>query len=191
MKSDGRSNQWDDIPEPVDDGGADHLPGTPVPSIELTATNGETVDLSSIPGRVVAYCFPKMGRTAEEPDPDGWAQIPGAYGCTEESCSFRDHYGELMDLGITEVYALSLQSTDHQRDARARVEPQYEFLSDADQAFTSDLGLPTFEVEGETFNKRLTLVIRDGEIEHVFYPVFPPGEHAEEVIDWMRQNTAD
>lgn len=179
---------WDDIPEPEDDGGADHLPGESIPSVKLTATNGESVDLSTLPGRVVVYCFPKMGRTAEEPDPDGWEQIPGAYGCTEESCSFRDHYTELTDLGVTDVFGLSLQSSNHQREARSRVEPPYEFLSDADHEFTDELGLPTFEVEGETFNKRLTFVIEDGRIEHVFYPVFPPGEHAEEVIHWLESN---
>lgn len=182
------SSLWDDIPEPEDDGGADHLPGKAVPSVGLTATDGETVDLATIPGRVILYCFPKMGRTAEEPDPEGWEQIPGAYGCTQESCSFRDHYDELTDLGVTEVYALSLQSTDHQRDARSRVEPQFHFLSDAEEEFTNALNLPKFDVEDETFNKRLTLVLCDGDIEHVFYPVFPPGEHAEEVIDWIEAN---
>lgn len=185
------SSLCDDIPAPEDDGEADHLSGRSVPSVELTATDGEIVNLSTIPGRVIVYCFPKMGRTAEEPDPDGWEQIPGAYGCTEESCLFRDHYDELLAIGLTEVYALSLQTSDHQRDARSRVEPQYHFLSDAEQVFTSGLGLPTFEVEGKTFNKRLTLVLLSGKIEHVFYPVFPPGEHAEEVIRWLESNPAD
>jgi peroxiredoxin len=173
------------IPEPEDDGEADHLVGNSVPSVALPATDGTIVDLSDTSGTVIVYCFPKMGRTAAEPDPDGWEAIPGAYGCTEEACSFRDHYQELVNLGVAEVFGLSLQSSDHQQDAHARVEPPYEFLSDSERVFTDKLRLPTFEVEGVTFNKRLTLVLEDGEIDHVFYPVFPPDEHAEEVIRWL------
>lgn len=177
-----------ELPEPEDEGGADHLAGCPVPSVQLPATSGSPVDLSSTSGRVIVYCFPKIGRTAEEPDPDGWEAIPGAYGCTEESCSFRDHYKELSDLGISEVYGLSLQTSDHQRDARDRIKPPYEFLSDADREFTDYLRFPTFEIEGETFNKRLTLVLSNGVIEHIFYPVFPPDTHVEEVIRWLEAN---
>lgn len=177
-----------ELPEPEDDGRADHLVGRSVPLVELLATDGSQTELSTLSGRIVVYCFPKIGRTADDPDPDGWEAIPGAYGCTEESCSFRDHYQELLALGIEEVFGLSLQSSDHQREARARVAPPYEFLSDVDRAFTYGLRLPTFEVEGETFNKRITLVLENGQIEHVFYPVFPPGEHAEEVIRWLETN---
>lgn len=178
----------DDLPEPVDDGAASHLPGRSVPSVTLTATDGTTVDLSNIVGRVVVYCFPKMGRSAEEKDPDGWSKIPGAYGCTQESCSFRDHYQELRDLGTNEVFGLSLQPSDYQRDARDRVNLPFELLSDADCEFTRQLQLPTFEVEGETYHKRLTMVLSDGNIEHIFYPVFPPDEHANEVIEWLEQH---
>lgn len=178
----------DDLPEPENDGGGAHLIGTDVPPVELTATDGRQVTLSTLPGRVIVYCFPKMGRTPDAPDPDGWEAIPGAYGCTEESCSFRDHYQELMKLDVTDVFGLSLQSTDHQREALSRIDPPYECLSDDDREFTDGLELPTFEVEGETFNKRLTLVLDEGAIEHVFYPVFPPGEHAEEVIAWLEAN---
>lgn len=185
MGTDNDSLSPEDLPEPEDDGGADHLIGMEVPPVELTATDGRQVPLSTLPGRVIVYCFPKMGRTADAPDPDGWEAIPGAYGCTEESCSFRDHYQELMDLEVTDVFGLSLQSSDHQREARSRVDPPYEFLSDDDREFTDGLDLPTFQVEGDTFNKRLTLVLDEGAIEHVFYPVFPPGEHAEEVIAWL------
>lgn len=185
MADDERTALRDSIPEPEDDGGADHLVGSSVPSVSLPATDGTEVDLSATSGMVVVYCFPKMGRTAAEPDPDGWEEIPGAYGCMEEACSFRDHYRELVDLGVTEVFGLSLQSSGHQQDAHSRVEPPYEFLSDSDRELTGHLRLPTFEVEGERFNKRLTLVVEDGRIEHVFYPVFPPDEHAEEVIRWL------
>lgn len=185
MGTEEQSPPWEEIPEPEDDGEADHLVGQSVPPVELTATDGQSVDLSSYFDRIILFCFPKMGRTSDEPDPDGWEKIPGAYGCTEESCSFRDHYQELTQLGAAEVFGLSLQSSEHQRDTQARIEPPYEFLSDADHKLTDGLRLPTFEVEGEIFNKRLTLVILDGRIEHVFYPVYPPGEHAEEVIRWL------
>ncbi len=178
----------DDLPEPVDDGAADHLTNKPVPTVTLNATDGVTVDLSNITGCVVVYCFPKMGRSADEKDPDGWSQIPGAYGCTQESCNFRDHYQELRNLGVREVFGLSLQSVDHQREARDRVNLPFELLSDVDHKFTNQLQLPTFEVEGETYHKRLTMVLADGSIEHVFYPVFPPDEHASEVMEWLEQN---
>lgn len=175
------------LPEPVDDGAADHLTKKLVPSVTLNATDGTAVDLSDIVGRVVVYCFPKMGRSADEKDPVGWSQIPGAYGCTQESCSFRDHYQELKDLGASEVFGLSLHSVDHQREARDRVHLPFELLSDVDHKFTNQLQLPTFEVEGETYHKRLTMVLADGAIKHVFYPVFPPDEHANEVMEWLEQ----
>lgn len=190
MTENNRASLPADLPEPEDDGGADHLPGTSVPSMTLTATNGAVVNLSKTLGRVIVYCFPKMGRSADEMDPEGWAEIPGAYGCTQESCGFRDHYQELKDLRITEVYGLSLQSSDYQREARDRVHPPFEFLSDADEEFTRQLQLPTFEVEGETFHKRLTLVLSNGRIEHVFYPVFPPDTHADEVVRWLETHPA-
>lgn len=175
----------DDLPEPEDDGAADHLPGTVVPSVPLTATDGRTVDLSSVPGPVVVYGYPKTGRPDEDVIPDGWAAIPGARGCTPEACGFRDHYGELQAAGVAEVYGLSLQPTGYQREARDRLELPFELLSDAGRAFTVALGLPTFEVGDEIFLARLTLVIADGRVEHVFYPVFPPDEHAAAVVEWF------
>lgn len=179
----------DDLPEPVDDGAADHLPGATVPSVPLSATDGETVDLSALSGPVVVYCYPKTGRPDEDVIPDGWGEIPGARGCTPEACGFRDHYRELRNAGATDVYGLSLQTTDYQREARDRLDLPFELLSDAELALTRDLELPTFEVEGETFLARLTLVIADGRIEHVFYPVFPPDEHAGEVVEWFAEES--
>jgi peroxiredoxin len=180
-----------DLPAPVADGAADHLPGGIIPSMMLPATNGTMVDLSKLTGRIIVYCFPKMGRSADEPDPDGWAAIPGAYGCTQQSCRFRDHYQELKALGVSEVFGLSLQTTDYQREARDRVHLPCELLSDAEQDFTHQLQLPTFKVEGEIFHKRLTMVLSNGRVEHVFYPVFPPDEHAEEVVEWLKIHPAD
>lgn len=156
MADDEQTALRDCIPEPEDDGGADHLVDSSVPSVSLPATDGAEVDLSAMFGTVVVYCFPKMGRTAAEPDPDGWEAIPGAYGCTEETCSFRDHYQELVGLGVTEVFGLSLQSSDHQQDAHSRVEPPYEFLSDSDRGLTDQLRLPTFEnLDADLASKRV------------------------------------
>ncbi len=176
----------DDLPEPEDDGGADHLPGESVPSISLSATDGSSVDLSSLSGRTVVYCYPKTGRPDRDVIPDGWEEIPGARGCTPETRGFRDQYDSLLNSGIDEVYGLSVQSTAYQREFRDRLELPFEILSDSSMALTNRLELPTFEAGGERLLKRLTLVLLDGRIEHVFYPIFPPDEHADELLAWAR-----
>lgn len=181
----------DDLPEPDDDGAADHLPSTTVPSVILSATDGATVDLSELSGRTIVYCYPKTGRPDKDVIPDDWEEIPGARGCTPETCGFRDHYQELRDRGVTEVFGLSLQSSDYQREARDRLGLPFELLSDSKLEFTNRLHLPMFEVAGEQFLKRLTLVLLDGRIKHVFYPVFPPDEHAEEVVHWLETHPLD
>lgn len=178
----------DDLPEPTDDGGADHLPGTRLPAVTLPATDGSTVTLHDCEGRVVVYAYPKTGRPDRDVVPDGWDEIPGARGCTPEACGFRDHHDELRDRGVSAVFGLSVQSTDYQREARDRLGLPFELLSDADLEFADGLGLPTFEAGDERLLKRLTLVVDDGRIEHVFYPVFPPDEHAAEVRDWLEAN---
>lgn len=175
----------DDLPEPEDDGGAEHLPDTAVPSVALSATDGSTVDLSERSGRTIVYCYPKTGRADKDVLPDGWDTIPGARGCTPEACSFRDHYRHLRKRGVHEVYGLSVQSTAYQREARDRLHLPFELLSDAGLEFAGRLDLPTFEVAGERLLRRLTLVLADGRIDHVFYPVFPPDQHAEEVERWL------
>lgn len=157
----------DDLPEPADDGGADHLPGVAVPSVSLSSTDGTAVDLSTISGRTVVYCYPKTGRPDEDAIPDGWETIPGARGCTPEACGFRDHYQELRDRGVSAVFGLSVQSSAYQREARDRLELPFELLSDASFAFTDRLDLPMFEAAGERYLRRLTLVLADGEVEHV------------------------
>ena len=177
------------IPAPTDDGAADHLPGMQLPSVPLTSTSGDTVDLSSLSGVTVVYCYPMTGRPDTEL-PRGWDEIPGARGCTPQSCSFRDHYSELRDLGAR-VFGLSTQSTGYQQEAVGRLQLPFELLSDERLAFAAALGLPTFEVDGTTLLKRLTLIIEDGRIEKVFYPVFPPGKNAEEVLAWLRQARED
>ncbi len=174
----------DDLPPPQDDGAAAHLVGCPVPDLALPATSGGAVELAKLPGRSVLYAYPRTGIPGEV-FYDGWNQIPGARGCTPESCAFRDHHAELKGLGAA-VFGLSTQDTAFQREAALRLHLPFALLSDDRLALTRALKLPTFEVNGVTLLKRLTLVLRDGAIEHVFYPVFPPDGHAEEVVAWLR-----
>jgi peroxiredoxin len=175
------------LPVPTDDRACDHLPGMWLPPVALPSTAGEHVDLSGLPGRTVVYCYPRTGRPDEDL-PQGWDEIPGARGCTPQSCAFRDHHAELRALG-TKVYGLSTQGTEYHREAVERLHLPFELLSDESLAFTNALSLPTFEVEGMVLIKRLTLVLRDGHIERVFYPVFPPDKNAEEVVEWLSQAT--
>jgi peroxiredoxin len=176
------------IPVPTDDGAADHLTGMEIPSVALVSTSGDTVDLSALSGKTVVYCYPMTGRPDRDL-PQGWDEIPGARGCTPQSCSFRDHHAELRDLGAR-VFGLSTQDTEYQREAVGRLHLPFELLSDEQLAFAEALGLPTFEADGMTLLKRLTLIIEDGRIEKVFYPVFPPGKNAEEVLAWLREQGA-
>jgi peroxiredoxin len=173
------------LPAPEDDGACDHLPGMSMPSVSLTSTVGDPVDLSTLPGRTVVYCYPLTGRPDQDL-PSGWDDIPGARGCTPQSCAFRDHHAELQELGAR-VFGLSTQDTVYQREAAERLHLPFLLLSDEKLEFAEALGLPTFEAEGMTLTKRLTLVLQEGEIEHVFYPVFPPGRNAEEVVRWLSE----
>jgi peroxiredoxin len=174
------------IPVPTDDGASDHLPGMQLPSVALMSTTGKLVDLSSLPGKTVVYCYPMTGRPDRDL-PQGWDEIPGARGCTPQSCAFRDHHEELRRLG-SRVFGLSAQSTGYQREAVERLHLPFELLSDEELAFAEALGLPTFEAEGMILLKRLTLIINDGRIEMVFYPVFPPGKNPEDVLAWLRED---
>ena len=174
----------DDLPVPDDDGAADHLLNAAVPPLALQATNGETVALGGLPGRTVLFCYPRTGRPDEELPP-GWNAIPGARGCTPEACGFRDTHGQFTALGVR-VLAVSTQDSAYQREMAERLHLPFPVLSDERLELTRGLGLPTFETSGLTLLKRLTLVIDDGKIRHVFYPVFPPDGHAAEVLDWLR-----
>ena len=173
-----------DLPVPEDDGAADHLLNAAVPALALTATTGETVRLDQLDGRTVLFCYPRTGRPDEELPP-GWNAIPGARGCTPEACGFRDAHQQFADLGVR-VLALSTQPSDYQREMADRLQLPFPVLSDERLELTSALGLPTFETSGWTLLKRMTLVIDDGRIAHVFYPVFPPDLHAGQVLDWLR-----
>ena len=150
----------------------------------LPATTDETIDLATLTGRTVHFCYPRTGRPDEELPP-GWNAIPGARGCTPEACGFRDAHAQFAELGVR-VLALSTQPGDYQREMAERLHLPFPVLSDEELELTSTLRLPTFETSGMTLLKRLTLVIDDGRIEHVFYPVFPPDSHAGEVLSWLR-----
>ncbi|MGI8910980.1 MAG: peroxiredoxin [Rubrobacteraceae bacterium] len=177
----------DNLPMPTDDGASDHLPGMTLPSVPLTSTSGETVDLSKMTGTSVVYCYPMTGRPDLEL-PENWDDIPGARGCTPQSCAFRDHHDEIQALGAR-VFGVSTQSTEYQREVVERLHLPYELLSDEGLAFAKALDLPAFEVEGMTLIKRLTLVIEDRTIKKVFYPVFPPDANAAEVAAWLRSES--
>ena len=173
-----------DLPVPVDDGACDHLPGMRLPSMALPATDGSMVDLAMLPGRSVVYVYPRTGRP-DQPLPTGWDGIPGARGCTPQSCAYRDLAAELGALGAR-VFGLSTQDTAYQQEAAARLHLPFLLLSDERLELTTALSLPTFEVDGMTLIKRLTLIIDDGAIETVFYPVFPPDADAANVATWLR-----
>jgi peroxiredoxin len=169
-----------DLPVPIDDGACDRLLGLALPSINLSATSGRTVNLATLAGWAVIYCYPMTGRPGV-PLPDGWDQIPGARGCTPQSCAFSDHYQELQALNV-QVFGLSTQSTDYQREAAERLHLPFELLSDSSRQFADALRLPTFDVEGMRLIRRITLIARDGKIVKHFYPVFPPDKNAEDVV---------
>jgi peroxiredoxin len=174
-----------ELPAPQDDGAARNLAGMRLPSLVLAATDGSNVDLSKLSGRTVVYVYPRTG-VPGQPLPEGWNEIPGARGCTPQSCGFRDHFGELKRLGVVRVFGLSTQDTAYQREAVERLHLPFPVLSDERLALARALDLPTFTTSGMTLLKRMALIIDDGVISKVFYPVFPPDKNAEEVIAWLR-----
>jgi peroxiredoxin len=196
MRSDNLYQLPSDLPVPQDDGACAHLDGVKLPKVGLASTGGRTVDLAALKGTTVVYIYPRTGRPDEE-SPPGWNAIPGARGCTPQSCAFRDHFEELKRAGAAQVYGLSAQSPADQREARERLHLPFELLSDEKLAFARALKLPTFEVAGMTLIKRITLIARapqiapsgrgEPAIEKVFYPVFPPDRNAADVLDWLQR----
>src|SRR5919197_3992784 len=176
-----------DLPVPEDDGAADHLPGAALPPIELRATDGRTVRLDTLTGRTVVYAYPRTGEPGKPSLVEDWDQVPGARGCTPESCGFRDHHAELQKAGAG-VYGLSNQDTAYQQEAATRLGLPFPLLSDEDLRLTAALRLPTFEGAGHTLLKRLTLLLHEGKVERVWYPVFPPDTHAGEGLAWAQAN---
>lgn len=176
-----------DLPVPVDDGAADHLPGLRLPALALPATTGgelELADAAARAGTLVLYVYPRTG-TPGEPSPDGWDAIPGARGCTPQGCAFRDHHAELRAAGA-ELLGLSAQPAAEQAAFAAREHLPFALLSDPDLRLAGALRLPTFAAGGMRLYKRLTLIVRDGAIAQTFYPVFPPDRNAAEVLVWLR-----
>jgi peroxiredoxin len=173
------------LPVPVDDRAAAHLTGEVIPSIRLESTDGTGVDIGELSaGRLVLYVFPKVGRPGQA-DPPGWDEIPGARGCTQESCAYRDMHHEFRDLGWS-VAGLSAQSSDDQKEASVRLHLPFPLLADPERQLGDAMRLPTFEAAGMTLYKRLTLIAREGRIGKVFYPVFPPQDNAGEVLARIR-----
>ena len=183
MPTDSLHSLPDDLPRPVDDGACDHLPGMDLPSIALPSTAGEALDLSVLPGRLIVYCFPRAGQPGV-PSPAGWNQIPGARGCTPQTLAFRDHHQKIRALHA-EVFGISTQSPESQAEIATRLQLPFALLSDEKLDFARALSLPTFEADGMTLIRRLTLVVTEGVIEKVFYPVFPPNQSADQVIVWL------
>lgn len=178
----------DGLPIPEDDGAADHLPGTPVPALELPTSDGGIGRLDELgPGRTVVYLYPLTGRPGVDL-PEGWDAIPGARGCSTEACDFRDHFAELRDAGADRVFGMSSQGAAYQAEVVDRLRLPFPMISDESFALARALDLPTFAAAGhDRLYARLTLVLRDGVIEHAFYPVFPPNEHAQQVLAWLRE----
>jgi peroxiredoxin len=178
-------NLPDDLPIPEDDGAADHLPGMAMPRLTLAGTGGARVELCELgEGRTILYLYPLSGQPGVEL-PDDWDAIPGARGCTPEARGFRDRFEELSEAGAERVFALSSQASDYQTELAQRMSLPFVILSDPELRLGELLDLPTFQADGRQLYKRLTMVICDGRIEHVFYPIFPPDQHANEVLSWL------
>jgi peroxiredoxin/DNA-binding transcriptional MerR regulator len=178
------------LPAPVDDGSASHLGGLRLPNLSLRSTDGRDVNLRAVGDRRwVLFVYPTTGIPGEDM-PIGWEQIPGARGCTAEACGFRDSFGDLLHAGLEEVYGLSVQESRYQRELAQRLHLPYPLLSDPSLALRKAVRLPIFEADGRRFYKRLTMIVHGQRIEHVFFPIFPPNEHAREVLDWLRGHPA-
>jgi peroxiredoxin len=181
---------WSKIPAPTDDGGATHLKGMAIPPVSLRATDDTSMTLSALRGRTVVFAYPCTGEPGKIALVDDWDMIPGARGCTPQTCAFRDLFAELRAAGAAHVFGLSTQSNDYQTEMASRLHLPFPVLSDEKLELTRALNLPTMEVAGQTLIKRLALIIDDANITHVFYPVFPPDRNAGDVLDWLKDNPA-
>jgi peroxiredoxin (alkyl hydroperoxide reductase subunit C) len=177
---------WTKIPAPVDDGAAAHLKGATVPSVSLKATDGAMVNLSALKGRVVVFAYPRTGEPGKAALVDDWDMIPGARGCTPQTCSFRDLFKDLQAAGANHVFGLSTQDHAYQREMAERLHLPFTVLSDETLALTKALKLPTMEVAGLTLIKRLAMIIDDARVTHAIYPVFPPDSNAPDVLAWLQ-----
>jgi peroxiredoxin len=168
------------------DGGGVHLkPGTILPALALRATDGSHIDLGALEGRSLVIVYPWTGRL-DRPNPPDWDNIPGAHGSTPELEGFRDRHADFQRLGVR-LFGLSCQTTDYQRELAERLALPFSILSDAESHFATALRLPTFATGGESYLKRLTLLIEDGTVKAAFYPVPNPAGHAVEVLRWLNE----
>ena len=179
---------WSKIPAPNDDGAAAHLVGLAIPKVSLRATDDTMVTLSALQGRTVVFGYPRTGEPGKVALVEDWDMIPGARGCTPQTCSFRDLFGELKAAGASQVFGLSTQSNDYQIEMASRLHLPFPVLSDEKLELTHALDLPTMEVAGLTMIKRLALIVDDARSTHVFYPVFPPDRNAADVLAWLKDN---
>jgi peroxiredoxin (alkyl hydroperoxide reductase subunit C) len=182
------SVDWSQIPAPEDDGAARHLIGARLPPVALLATDDSTVTLSELPGRTVVFGYPRTGEPGKIALVDDWDMIPGARGCTPQTCAFRDLFADLKAAGARHVFGLSTQSNAYQSEMAGRLHLPFPVLSDESLELTRALDLPTMEVAGLVMIKRLALIIDDGCITQVFYPVFPPDRNAGDVLTWLKAN---
>ncbi len=174
-----------DLPAPVDDGAADHLPGRRLEALKLPSTHGGVLDLAAAAeGLLVAYLYPRTG-VPGRPMPPGWDEIPGARGCTPQSCAYRDRHEELAEHGAA-VVGISTQRQSEQREFALRERIPFPLLSDPELRLAAQLELPTFEAGGGTLYRRLTLVVEGGRVARAIYPVFPPDRDAGEVLAWIQ-----
>ena len=179
---------WSKIPAPSDDGAAAHLAGMKIPPLSLRATDDTAVDLSVLPGRTVVFAYPRTGEPGKISLVDDWDMIPGARGCTPQTCSFRDLFSELKVAGAKHVFGLSTQDNIYQAEMASRLHLPFPVLSDDKLTLTHALKLPTMQVAGQSLIKRLALIVDGGRIRHVFYPVFPPDRNAGDVLGWLQAN---
>jgi len=179
---------WSKIPPPRDDGGAAHLTGMTIPPVRLRATDDTSVVLAALEGRTVVFAYPRTGEPGKIGLVDDWDMIPGARGCTPQTCAFRDLFADLKAAGAAQVFGLSTQSNDYQIEMASRLHLPFAVLSDEALELTHTLKLPTMSVAGQTLIKRLALIIDDARITHVFYPVFPPDRNAGNVLEWLKDN---
>jgi peroxiredoxin len=171
------------LPVPEDDGACDHLLGKMLPQLTLESSRGPVSMRALSMDRLVLYIYPRTGQPGQPAGPE-WDAIPGARGCTPQSCAFRDHAADLAELGA-DLAGLSAQPLEEQVEFAERNHIPYPVIADPERKLGAALGLPTFDFDGMTLYKRVTLVVEACAVAQVFYPVFPPNQNAADVVAWL------